>query len=98
MTAPTNIKYNSTTANFGIMTATLMSSIKDVQSLAARLDAIRQEIVAGDTPDNLEAVGSGFEVETGLGSDFNTFLGSIASHLANSGFNGWVAKLDRGGL
>jgi len=98
MTAPTNIKYNSTTANFGIMTATMVSRIKEVQALAARLNAIRLEVVAGDTPENLEATGSGFEVETGKGADFDTFLGSIASHLNDASFTGWVAKLDRGGL
>jgi hypothetical protein len=98
MTAPTNIKYNSSTANGGIMTAALISKIREAQALAARVDAMRSEVVAGDTPENLEATGSGFEVETGKGSDFNNFIGSVATHLAHSGFNSWVAKLDRGGL
>ncbi|MBS4048176.1 MAG: hypothetical protein KG075_17655 [Alphaproteobacteria bacterium] len=97
MTAPTNISYNSATANFGIMTAEAVSALKDAAAKVARVYSVALEVQAGDTPANLEAVGSGFEVETGKGDDYVTYLGSINTILNAGDLPGFVAKLDRGG-
>lgn len=97
MTAPTNIPYNSTTANFGIMTAEAISALKDAAAKIDRVYSVALEVQAGDTPANLVATGSGFEVETGKGGDFITYLGSINTIMNAGDLPGFMAKLDRGG-
>jgi hypothetical protein len=79
-----------------IMTAELMQKVREVKDLADRLNEKRLIITGGDTPGNLEGANTFFGVETGSGSDFDTYLGSICSALAGIS-DAWIARLDKGG-
>jgi hypothetical protein len=97
MTAPTAVVYNSTTANGGIMLAECITQAKELAAKVKRVRDMALEITAGDTPANLEAVGSGFEAASGQGDDLDLYLGSISTHLNDATFQGYLSKLDRGG-